>query len=230
MTESLLNNEKCFLAQPAWQAVFHSLIVPGPDHEISDRSEAVVSLLILKSRVSALFADVTASICRTPAQLRARDAPRLDLLRRQASALRGDLVAWRASCDRLLACSPVPCAVASVEHHRRCEIVSTCLSCGMIANRLLTAVSFGAAGSARLEEETQRLARQVLQLEALVEDVCPRAKLFLAHTVLVAKATIATAGDWAGGDGAGGGGGGEGTVIEKWRFERWCGLFGRKVS
>jgi hypothetical protein len=220
MTESLLNNEKCFLAQPAWRAVFQSLVVPGP-LELSDRSETAVSLLILKSRVSALFADVTLPVC-NPNDY---EPMQLNLLVSQASALRADLLLWRSNYEHLLAYTPVPC-VSIQEYDKRCEIMSTYISCSMISNRLLIAVSFGSAGSASLEEETQLLAAHMLELEMQVKDVCPHMKLFLAQTVFVAKATIATAGDWV----AESAGNRDETVIEKWKFERWCALFGRRVS
>jgi hypothetical protein len=220
MTESLLNNEKCFLAQPAWQAVFQSIVVPGPS-EISDCSETVVSLLVLKSRVSALFADITTPVCNPHAQ----DSSQLNLLVPQASALHADLLQWRSSYEHLLAYTTAPC-VGAIEYNKRCEIMSTYVSCSMIINRLLTAICLNSPKSTGLEDETQLLAAQMLELERQVKDVCPHTKLFLAQTVLVAKATIATAGDWV----AEGSGSRDGTVIEKWKFERWCGFFGRKVS
>jgi hypothetical protein len=220
MTESLLNNERCFLAQPAWRAVFQSLVVPGPS-ELSDRSETAVSLLILKSRVSALFADVTFPVC-NPNDY---EPMQLNLLVSQASALRADHLLWRSNYEHLLAYTPVPC-VGALEYNKRCEIMSTYISCSMISNRLFIAVSFGSAESASLEEETQLLAAQMLKLEMQVKDVCPHTKLFLAQTVFVAKASIATAGNWV----AESAGNRDGRVIEKWKFERWCALFGRRVS
>lgn len=220
MTESLLSNEKRFLAQPAWQAVFKSLVVPGPS-EISDRSETVVSLLILKSRVSALFANITTPICNP----HAHDSSHLNLLVLQASALRADLLQWRSSHEHLLTYTPVP-YVSTMEYNKRCEILSTYVSCSMIINRLLTAICLNSPKSTGLEDETQLLAAQMLELERQVKDVCPHTKLFFAQTLFVAKATIVTAGDWV----AESSGSGDGTVIEKWKFERWCGLFGRKVS
>jgi hypothetical protein len=220
MTESLLNNEKCFLALPAWQAVFHSLVVSGPS-EISDRSEIVVSLLILKSRVSTLFADITAPVCNPHAY----GVSKLNFLVSQASELRTDLLQWHSSYEHLLAYTPIPC-FGTVEYNKRCEIVSIYISCSMIANRLLSAICFNSPQSAGLEKETQHLAEQMMFLEMQVKDVCPHTRLFLAQTVFVARATIATAEDWA----AESTGSPVGTVIEKWRFERWCGLFGRKIS
>jgi hypothetical protein len=220
MTESLLNNERCFLAQPAWQAVFQSLIVPGPS-EISDRSETVVSLLIIKSRVSALFADITAAVCSPHAY----DSSQANHIVSQASALRSDLLQWRSSYEHLLVQTPIPC-IGTVEYNKRCEIISTYISCSMLANRLLTAISFNSCKSAELEGETQLLAAQMLALESQVKDVCPHTRLFLAQAVFVAKATMATAGEWVAESCESGGE----IIIEKWRFERWCWLFGRKVS
>lgn len=96
----------------------------------------------------------------------------------------------------------------------------------MISNRLLITVSFGSAESAGLERETQILTRQMLDWESQVKDVCPHRKRFLAQTVFVAETTIAMAGEWV----AESTRRQDGTAIEKWKFERWCGLFGRKVS
>ena len=103
--------------------------------------------------------------------------------------------------------------------------MSIYISCSMIANRLLTAICFNSPENTGLEEETQLLAVQMIDLEMQVKDVCPHTRLFLAQTVFVAKATLATAGEWL----AESNGSGDGTVIETWKFERWCGLFGRKV-
>jgi hypothetical protein len=152
MTESLLNNEKYFLARPAWQAVFQSLVVPGPS-EISDRSETVVSLLILKSRVSVLFADITTPVC----NLHAHNSSQLNLLVLQASALRADLLQWRSSYEHLLAYTSVPC-VGAMEYNKRCKIMSTYVSCSMIINRLLNAICLNSPKSTGLEDETQILA------------------------------------------------------------------------
>lgn len=220
MTESLLNNERCFLAQPIWQAVFQSLIVPGQE-EITDRSQTVVFLLILKCRVSALFADITDPVCHPEAY----NPSQLDSLVSQASSLRTDLLQWRSNYEHLLVHTRIPC-VGSLEYNKRCEIMSTYMSCSMISNRLLTAVSFLASKSRELEAETQLMAHQTLELEQQVKDVCPHTRLFLAQTVFVAKATLATAEDWV----AESSEKSCATVIEKRRFERWCALFGRKVS
>ena len=57
MTECLLNNERCFLEQPAWKAVMRSAIMD--DVLIADRSDIVIELMILKSNIPGFFVDVT---------------------------------------------------------------------------------------------------------------------------------------------------------------------------
>ncbi|CZR57896.1 uncharacterized protein PAC_07785 [Phialocephala subalpina] len=57
MTECLLKNERCFLEKPEWQAVWTSVI--DPTAIISDRSEAVVTLLMNKCQIPGCGVDVT---------------------------------------------------------------------------------------------------------------------------------------------------------------------------
>lgn len=164
MTESLLNNERCFLAHPSWHSVFNSLILTSPDTApLSDRSPTVISLLILKSRVSALFADITSAICNPspsdspfqfgePSQLSNFEANQLEDLKSQARQLRDDLQNWRQTYDTFLANFPlVP--ENSIHFNKSAEITSTYLSCRMITNRLLSSVSL--SESTELEVETQ---------------------------------------------------------------------------
>jgi hypothetical protein len=228
MTESLLNNERCFLAQPAWQAVFNSVIDPtSPSHSISDRSAIVIAILILKSRVSALFADITAAICPppspSPSPSHSPYTPSLKDLTNQAHTLRTSLLTWHETYTSLLATAP-PAAPSSIEYNKRCEVTSTYLSCRMVTNRLLSAVAVAEAKTLALEAETQCLAGQMLGLGEEVRDVCPHTELFLVQTVWVARSVVATGGEWLDLDG------GKGRVVERWKFERWCGLFGRRVG
>lgn len=69
------------------------------------------------------------------------------------------------------------------------------------------------------------MARQMLELEDEVKDICPHTKLFLVQTVAVAKSILATGKDWLGTAQEI-----DGSVVERWKFERWCPLFGRKVG
>ncbi|RAL68026.1 hypothetical protein DID88_008749 [Monilinia fructigena] len=63
MTEALLNGERCFLEQPAWQNLLLSIICKEEYYTISDRSEIVVHLIMTKSNIPGTFWDMTQILC-----------------------------------------------------------------------------------------------------------------------------------------------------------------------
>jgi hypothetical protein len=226
MTEALLNNERCFLEQESWRAVLRSVI--KDDALISDRSDIVIELMILKSNIPGFFVDVTQII-------KNRDDPdraAIDKVACQIRQLRVDLLKWHSSYEFLLSCAP-EIFPGSAEYDRRCKVFATYLSCLIISSRLLGALS--PTERTELEDETQILVGQMIDLELEVKSTSSAACLFMAQTLGVSQATMASSQDWLktvlsqdkteDGEKSDGSG-----LIETWKFESWCKLFGRKLS
>lgn len=228
----MLNNQRCFLEDEAWKDVFESVIVE--DSVISDRSEVVISLLIHKSKVPGICYDATSAICSdTPP-----DPCAVDKLATRARQLRNDLIIWRRDHESLLGPIPKLCR-GNVEDDKRCKVIGVFMACLILANRLLAAVT--PTERLELEDETQSLVSEVFDLQKLVAEVRPEAALFLAQTVLVAKATLATARLWRDGvvvdadvdadiKGLDEPNLNRNRIIERWKFERYCELIGRKFA
>jgi len=190
MTEALLNNERCFLEQKAWKSVLRSII--SDDALISDRSEIVIELMILKSNIPGLCVDVTKIVLHDDS-----NRPFINAIACKIHQLRVDLLAWHTNYEALLSQAPT-IYPGSAEYERRCKVFATYLSCLIISSRLLGAIS--PTERVELEEETQVLAGQMLDLELEVKSASSAACLFMAQTLGVAQATIATSRDWLDGE------------------------------
>lgn len=221
MTESMLNNETCFLEEPEWTAVFKSIIIK--DSIASDRSESAINLLILKSYISRLFLDVTNAICYPDYT----GGPHIENIVRRAEKLKADLREWRAKFDELC---PRPWPSKDITMYDNCvKIVGIYYSLTILSNRLVSAVS--GIDRAKMEADVQALADQSLALGNDAKTVSAQAKLFLAQSAIIAQTVKATAGDWmdmsdivVDENGAP-----VSRLIDKQKFEYWCGMLGRKV-
>ncbi|KAL3420448.1 sarcosine oxidase [Phlyctema vagabunda] len=218
-TESLLNNERCFLEEEAWRDVFRSVIVD--DEVISDRSEAVISLFMHKSKIAGICHDATAGLTSpTPPPMEA-----IIQLTDRAVRLRQDILQWRYDHAHLLG-SLTDISLGSAEDDKRCKVIGVYFSCIIVTTRLVS--SLLADQRVALENETQEYVEQVFELERRVARLRPEASLFIALTVAVAQATRATANLWRGEDKNGVMQVEQNPVIETWKFERYCALMGRK--
>lgn len=186
MTEALLNGERCFLEQNAWKRVFRSVVVE--DTLISDRSAIVIELMVLKSNIPGLFVDVTSIIYHTDP-----DPTNLHTIACKLQQLRTDLLAWHKDYEYLLSRAPA-IFPNSAEFDRRAKVLATYLSCLIICNRLLGAIS--PTERVELEDETQVLAGQMLDLELEVKSTSSGACMFMAQTLGVSQFTIASSVDW----------------------------------
>jgi len=214
----MLNNERCFLEEEAWKGVFRSSIIKSS--LISDRSEIVISMLILKASIPGLFVDVTDFIC-------VETDPNVQAIKEtesQARQLRLDLRKWRGDWETILTRCP-DVRLDLIEYDKQCKDFAVYLSCVIITNRLLAAVS--SSERLELEFETQCLCHEMLDLEMEVKSLSSHSSLFMAQTVGVARATIATARDWRLIDETDSNPTG---LVDVWKFEKWCRLFGRKLS
>lgn len=205
---------------------------------IADRSDIVIELMILKSNIPGFFVDVT-KLMLSPNPDRAR----IVSVALRIHQLRIDLLKWNNNYETLLSRAPTISA-GSAEYDRRCKVFATYLSCIIISSRLQGALS--PSERVELEEDTQTYAAQMQDLDLEVKSTTSAAALFMAQTLGVAKATLATSKDWLQGeriaklesispegftsvspeseereDPTG--------LIHFWKFARWNKLCGRKI-
>lgn len=223
MTEALLNNEHCFLETDAWKEVFRSVI--KEDGLVSDRSSIVVELMILKSNIPGLFHDV-AELVQSEGET---DQAAINELACRIHHLRVDLLKWHSSYEILLSQAP-EILPGSPEYDRGCKTFGTYLSCVILASRLLGALS--PSERVELENETQMLAKHMLALEVEARSTSSAVCIFMAQTLGVSRATIATSKDWLMGESVdisdGEPKGKPREVIPRWKFDRWNASLGRK--
>lgn len=217
----MLNNERCFLETEPWKKVFRSVIVPRS--LISDRSEIVISLMIRKIEVTSLFAQVSNVVCHET------DYNMLGVrkLKPRIHQVRTDLLIWHCEYQSLLGLLP-GISPGTAQYDRWCKVFGIYLSLSLLANRLLAAIS--ASERPQAECEAQTLAGQAIILNEEARVTNPLASLLIAQTVGLAQATKATAHEWQETHGT------EKVervssrrLIEKWKFERWCKLLGRRI-
>lgn len=236
MTEALLNNERCFLEQPAWKDVLRSVTTPDAPL-ISDRSSIVVELMVLKCNIPGLCVDVTNMICHQADP----DPSFIIEIACRIHQLRVDLLKWHGQYENILRNAPA-ILPGTAEFDRRCKVFATYLSCMIISSRLLGSIS--PTERSELEEETQVLTGQMLALELEVKNASLQTYLFMAQTLGVSHATIKTSELWRDSSEKGERiedengneqpdtpeSPGPRSLIESWRFERWNKLMGRKTS
>ena len=238
MTEALITGQRCFLEQPTWKTVLRSVIISDTPL-ISDRSSILVELLLLKCNIPGLCVDVTNIICHQSDP----DPSFIIEIACKIHELRVDLRKWHGQYEKILRDAPV-ILPGTAEFDRRCKVFATYLSCMIITSRLLGALS--PTERSELEEETQVLTSQMLDLEAEVKSTSLQTYLFLAQTLGVSHATIATSDLWR--DSSDGQKAtkiedenenrqpdtpespGPKGLIDTWKFERWNHLMGRKTA
>ncbi|PQE31973.1 C6 zinc finger domain protein [Rutstroemia sp. NJR-2017a WRK4] len=220
MTEALLNGERCFLEQPAWQKLFRSIIAPN-DTSMSDRSELVIVLIMLKSNIPGTFCDITQILCQDTDP----EPEYIDRMIKFCRMLRRKFLEWRRAYEELVSKTSV--REGTMEFDRRCKAFATYLSCIMFTNRLLGCLV--AEEREALERETQGLADEMLSLDEEVQVTSKAANLFMAQTAGVAGAMKITRREFEEGVGRKEEGIRKGFV-EKDVFMRWCATFGRTVN
>ncbi|KAA8575295.1 hypothetical protein EYC84_004474 [Monilinia fructicola] len=214
MTEALLNGERCFLEQGAWQTLLLSIISKDEYYTISDRSEIVVHLIMTKSNIPGTFWDMTQLLCAP----RAPPPAHITRLQSWTRELRARFLAWRTRYREILrAAGPAP--EGTMEYDRRAKAYATFLSCIMFANRLVGCVSAGERVA--LERETQGLAGEMLELAGRVRGASRAADLFMQQTIGVAMAIRASRHDFEEGVGRRDPGGLRDGFVEREVFERW---------
>jgi predicted GNAT superfamily acetyltransferase len=195
----------------------HSMIAKPPTSP--ERSEMVISLLVVMSALPSLFKSVTTVICHE----RDRGVPRIFSLLRQAYKIRSSLSRWKSKYHSF-AISNAHTPTVKEGYFGFLAIFYTTF---IFIDRIIAAMCWEDSPLvAELEGEAQRLAMEVLTLqqESLQRD--SQGALLMAQKNRVAEATILTHDDWrrsVPSDTSP-------CLVEKEAFERWCDLFGRKTS
>ncbi|KAM0259331.1 hypothetical protein ACHAQJ_003362 [Trichoderma viride] len=242
VTESFLNNKTCFLTEEPWRKVLRNAICHDPTIPVEQSKliyrlwsslifgpnvfKMVTSLILLPEEP--LPSDIEAAI-----RLIQKDLTYLnmweDLLRRQQSQSPSD---EGSPSDQFVLAAPdwgqgrnfMPWPV----------LRGTFMMCGMLKRRLL--VSLVPSRFPHIEKECQALAEVALELNsnpATRKEDGLLGGLFLAQTVWVARAIINTKGIWYGNsteDKMKPKEGKQRSMIEQWKFRKWCKELGRKVT
>lgn len=217
LTEALFQGQHCFLQQKPWQRVLRSCILDTP--HLSDRSEIVISLVMLKAFIPGYFKDVSYIICKPELP----GIPSVALTAAGLRELRLDLLAWYDRYQIYIRDRP-SVLTGSIDYDNHCKVISTYLSCILITNRLLTALSV--VERSDLEAHSLECTIQAFRLEEEVKYSSTQTSLFLAQTVGVSTTIKMTTYDWNGlnssDDRADG-------VISRMTFETWNNICGRKL-
>jgi hypothetical protein len=222
MTEAILNNERCFLADDDWDPVFQSLATN--DFLISDTSPIVLELLRFLARASGLFKDVTELVCKGSDQ---GEMP-TSKLKSTIIEFGEDLICWRKR-YKILFSMVTKFNVDELGMQSHWINMGVFFVCAIFGTRLLGAIS-GFDQRVALEKQTQEFSDQIFELVEREKKGNHELGLALALKIGIARATRATSSEW------------KAPVdeleceasredrIEKWKFVHWCELFGRKTS
>jgi hypothetical protein len=232
---AFLSNTPCFLEQSQWQAVIREAV--NEDATLSNDKEFVLALWGGLIELPRLFKDTTALLMAScPPPQKAVD----DLIERLL-AKRKNLMIWL----NWIRSNPIIKSGGLVDDDNGVLIFSTdfdykamgpwCLTrlglrgtyvvCRMVKSRLLYALSPGRFQS--LEAEAQDIASRILDLQEDMAAAKQSALVwnqFMAQGSWIAKGIIETKDIW-----------GEKphrdkSMLEKWKFEKWNKVIGRKIS
>jgi len=210
--ETLLNNETCFLEEPAWTEIFKSAIVPG--ETFADRSSLNIELMMIKCRVPSLAKRTNHAVVTQTAI----SSECLANLIADIRTLRSSVMSWRRKFNIALIskedCSPYD----TLDYAKRYEVFGLSLVVNIMTTRLLLCLEPN--GRAYLEEEVHNLALELKDTQRLITDN-RRAALFLAQKAKFADAAIATHDIFV--EAAGNRG-----IVEPWMLEKFFTVLGRR--
>ena len=212
----------CFLEEGPWQEVFQSVVLDSSP--FADRGELAISLWMSVCHVPRLFAETEDAIY-NPVEV---GSAAIQKLSHRLYQLRKRCMNWLKNYKLLLEdyCED---SLAQAGFNKRYETLGVGLGITIVLNRLILALNMNTAG--KLEDDSQSLAHEVMQLEKRAYAANPRAGIFMAFKTIVARATIDTREEWQKCEYIGDKrvGTPHRTVsIKTW--ERWCSLKGRKIN
>jgi hypothetical protein len=174
---------------------------------------------MLKAFIPGYFKDVSYIICKPELP----ETPAVALTAAGLRELRLDLLAWYNRYQQYVRDRP-SILTGTINYDNHCKVISTYLSCILITNRLLTALSV--VERSDLEAHSLQCADQAFKLQEEVSATSTQTSLFLAQTVGVATTVQMTTYDWNGlntsddrNDG----------VLARKTFEGWNNICGRKL-
>jgi len=222
-TEAVMAGTGCFLEQESWKATLRSAIQETTT--FSDCSEIVVSLWTRITELPRLFAEIEEVV------YNAETAPasRITHLTTRIIQFRQNLLEWRESYRVLTANTRAKSASGKMTAHfdRRFETLGVYIANMIILNRLMA--SLNRRAGPLIEDETQQLARELMDLGARAREMNPRAFLFVAFKQAIASAALQTESSWRSG---------YELREDSWPsscipwplYEQWCVAGGRKPS
>jgi len=194
-SEALMNNTRCYLDQPAWMALYESLIDFKTPH-LTDRSEVVVRLRMRILGLSSMLPDVTDALdpdvppdsASDPDQQLTGQLLTLELKARDThAALLTCLEAYNSHVLRT-SLSPIPQSELAL----RREVYGTALETLCIYKRILA--SFCEAERVELEGEAQVVAARIMELQT---QPAPRHSwIYSAQEKGVAAVVLGTREEW----------------------------------
>ncbi|KAL6722051.1 hypothetical protein ACLMJK_001156 [Lecanora helva] len=186
-TEALLQGKPCFLEEPSWQVVFRSATMDSSP--FTDASSVTIALWMSVCQVPRLLAKVEAMICQ-PGDIDSLEQEQLTL---RLLRVRDWISDWRRRYEILISKDNARSS-SKAKTDKRYEALGVALGIRIVLNRLILAINMHRA--ADLENESQSLAHQVICLEQQARATNPRAGLFMAFKMIIARATIETKRDW----------------------------------
>jgi hypothetical protein len=181
--------------------------------------------MILKCNIPGLFHDVAETIQHEGES----DLVAVNELACRMHQLRVDLLKWYSSYE-LLVCSGIEILPGSPEYDCRCKTFAIYLSCVILVNRLLGALS--PSDREELENETQMLADHMLALEVEIQSISPAVSIFVAQELAVSRAMIGSSKYWLIGEYLEIGNYTfnveQRVLVAPWKFESWNTALGKK--
>jgi hypothetical protein len=219
VTEAILNNQSCFLDDPAWIATLQCSATDNP--LLPGRGPLAISLLVILTSIPRLFRDITKAICQ---YLEPPLTTMVELMAR-ARKVRVSLQNWH---SRYFGPDETP-----AHKHASCKTYSKRMIlfyiCSIYCNRLNTCIyQMGESDINEVEEESQRFANIIVSLHNEEASSNDEGSVLLAQKVPIAEATINTGGRWKKQLSLSNGQS-QLYKMPKQTFKQWCSLFGRKT-
>lgn len=178
----MLNNQECFLDEPAWTVVLQSVTTTDP--LIPEWSPPVISLIMILVTIPRLFKDFTFAICHCL-------DPQLAIIKEliaRAQKLRMSLQSWHKKYIELKGPSDGVSYTVVVMYYL----------CSIYSDRLNTSIFWGTATDiSEIENEAQKFSKIIVSLSNQEEAYTSlQSSLLLAQKLPIAEATIRTSLDW----------------------------------
>jgi hypothetical protein len=207
-TQSMLNNEPCFLEDPAWTEML--MQCAAPEDVFSDQSSLALEMLTIKYRIPRLTKRTNHAVVTQVSDL--------DSLISDLQDVRLSIMAWRRKFNTALITAPDRSQTNSEDFAKRYELLGISLIVNVMASRMLVAVESN--GRAYVEAEVQNCAQELKCLQSAMHQN-ERSKFFLTLKGAFGDAAIATHAYFDEVKDSG-------KIVEAWRLEKFFAAIGRK--